>query len=113
MIKPGEGEVIQATRPPSNFVIPGGCLKILFCNFNRFFYFVILNIVMVAGLSCLSAKLPLPNFAETQHGIDFELGIYKEKAEEYYARVVQGFTPMEDPIVFWKAQVKDNIFHSK
>lgn len=65
---------------------------------------------MVAGLSCLSAKLPLPNFVETQHGLDFELGIYREKAEEYYARIVQGFHQMEDPILFWKAQVRTLTF---
>ena len=90
---------------------------------------------MVAGLSCLSAALPpLPNVDDTQHGLNFELDLYKQvrglvqdamkymknwmilfiqKAEEYFTRIAQGYQQMEDPIQFWTAQVKDIKSHSK
>ena len=34
---------------------------------------------MIAGFSCLSSSLPpLPNVDDTQHGLNFELDLYKQ-----------------------------------
>jgi hypothetical protein len=81
-IRPGE-EVIQVARnPPTNFVIPG--VYQFFLEVGTYLiFFVILNIPMVAGLSCLSAALPpLPNVDDTQHGLNFELDLYKQVVSE-------------------------------
>ena len=32
--------------------------------------------------------------------------LFIQKAEEYFARIVQGYHQMEDPIQFWTAQVR-------
>ena len=72
-IRPGE-EVVQARNPPTNFVIPG----VHQCRTYLIFLFV-LNIPMIAGFSCLSSSLPpLPNVDDTQHGLNFELDLYKQ-----------------------------------
>ena len=70
---PGGG---QARNSLTNFMIPGAykfCLELR--TYLTFFF--ILNIPMVAGLSCLSAAmLPLPNVDNTQLGLNFELDLY-------------------------------------
>ena len=76
-IRPGE-EVVQARNPPTNFVIPG--VYQYFLELKTYLIFLVnLNIPTVAGLSCLSATLPpLPNVDDTQHGLNFELDLYKQ-----------------------------------
>ena len=71
-------EVIQARNPPTNFVIPG--VYQYFLELKTYLIFLVnLNIPTVAGLSCLSATLPpLPNVDDTQHGLNFELDLYKQ-----------------------------------